>query len=208
MDEFRLVGELGIPVAEGGVAKDADEAVRIAEGIGYPVVLKIMSRDILHKTEAKAVLLNLNSAGEVRSSFKRIMENARNYNTEARIEGVLVQKFYGEGTEVIVGLMRDDVFGYAVMFGLGGIFTEVLGDITYRIAPIDEDEAMEMIMEIDGYPVLSGTRGSNPRDTASLAKAISAFSRLGETLKVKEAEINPLLVFDEGIVAVDVRILV
>ncbi len=207
MDEFGLIKELGIPVAKGRIAKDAREAVKTAEAVGYPVALKVMSRDILHKTEADGVFLKLNSAEEVRDAFKRIVENARAYNKEARIDGVLVQKFYGGGIEVIVGLARDEVFGYAVMFGLGGIFTEVLRDVTYRIAPISDGEAMKMIKEIKGYPVLAGVRGKKPRDTKALAKAISAFSRLGELRQVKEAEINPLLVFDEGVVAVDVRVI-
>lgn len=207
MDEFQLVKELGIPIAEGKIAKDAREAVKTAEAVGYPVALKIMSRDILHKTEANGVFLKLNSAEEVRDAFKRIVENARAYNKEARVDGVLVQKFYGDGIEVIVGLTRDEVFGYAVMFGLGGIFTEVLRDVTHRIAPISDGEAMKMIKEIKGYPVLEGARGKKPKDTKALASAIAAFSRFGGLRPIKEAEINPLLVFDKGVVAVDVRVI-
>ncbi len=207
MDEFQALKKLGIPVADGGIAKNEKEAVVIAERIGYPVALKIKSRDILHKTEAKGIRLNLNSAGEVRNAFKEVVENAKAFKKSARMDGVRVQKYYEDGAEVIVGLLRDDVFGYAVMFGLGGIFTEVLADTTYRIAPVDDGEAMKMIKEIKGYPLLAGVRRAKPKDTKALAKAISAFSRLGEGFPVKEAEINPLLVFEKGVVAVDVRII-
>ncbi len=206
MDEFEAIRKRGIPAAAGGIARDEEEAVAMAEKIGYPVALKIQSRDIAHKTEAKGIRLNLNSADEVRNAFKEIIANARAFKKGARIEGVWVQRFYEDGVEVIVGLLRDEVFGHAMMFGLGGIFTEVLADVAYRIAPIDEGEASGMIKEIKGYAVLAGARGKRPKDLKALARAISAFSRLGESLSVKEAEINPLLVFEKGVVAVDVRI--
>jgi len=207
MDEYRLIEDLGIPVAESRIGKNRDDAVKMAEEIGYPVVMKIASKDILHKTEAKGVWLNLSSPDEVKRAFEKIMEDVKAYNKDARIDGVLVQKFYEGGTEVILGLTSDKVFGYAVMFGLGGILTEVLKDVTYRIGPVDEGEASEMIKEISASEVLTGFRGNAPKDTEALAKAISAFSKLGDKMAVKEAEINPLLVFEDGVVAVDVRII-
>lgn len=207
MDEFKVIKKLGIPVAEGGMAKDEEEVVTLSKKIGYPVALKVQSKDIIHKTEAKGIKLDLNSADDVRAAFRKIMKNARAYKRYAKVEGVRVQRFYEGGAEVIVGLIRDDVFGYAVMFGLGGIYTEVLADTTYRIAPIDEKEAMKMIEEIKGYPILAGARGWKPKDLKALAKAISAFSRLGDVVPVKEAEINPLLVFEKGVIAVDARII-
>ncbi len=207
MDDYNLLTQLGIPIAEGHVVKDKESAANVAEEIGFPVALKIISRDILHKTEANGVWLDINSTVDVQNAFDTIMENAVSYKKDVKIEGVLVQKFYQDGAEVILGLTRDDVFGYALMFGLGGIFTEVLRDVTYRIAPINEKDAMEMIKEINGYPVLMGTRGGKHKDVSALAKTLAAFSRLGELQAVKEAEINPLLVFENGVVAVDVRIL-
>jgi|Deesub1362A_J573_1020465.scaffolds.fasta_scaffold00233_27 acetyl-CoA synthetase (ADP-forming) len=207
MDEFVILKKLGIPVAEGDIATNEKEAVRIAETIGYPVAMKIVSKDIQHKTDANAVKLNLTSRKEVESAFTEIIKNARAFRREARIEGVMIQRYYQGGTEVIVGVISDEIFGYAVMFGLGGIFTEVLKDVTYRIAPIDEKEALKMIKEIKSYPLLEGVRGMPARDIDSLAKIISRFSRIGEEVRVKEAEINPLLVFEKGVTAVDFRII-
>lgn len=207
MDNHELVRNLGIPLAEGEIARDEDEAARIGERVGYPIVLKIVSRDILHKTEAGGVIKGINNKQELMEGYRKIIASARAYKKDADIQGVLAQRFYPGGTEVIVGLLRDKVFGFGIMFGLGGIFTEVLEDVTYRIAPIDEREALKMIKGIKGYRVLQGIRGQPPRDINALAKAISDFSRIGERDWIKEAEINPLLVFEKGVVAVDVRIL-
>ncbi len=204
---FEVLKTLGIPVAEGEVAESQKEAVEIARRLSFPVALKIVSPDIIHKTEAGGVILNLKSEEEVKEAYRQIIRNARSFKKYVKIDGVAVQKFYQGGVETILGVIKDEVFDYTVMFGLGGVFTEVLRDVSYRIAPISQREALSMIKEIRGYPLLSGYRGESKKDIKALARAISAFSRLGEVMEVKEAEINPLLVFDKGVIAVDFRVI-
>jgi acetyl-CoA synthetase (ADP-forming) len=206
MDELLILKELGIPVAPSRIAKDRDDAVEAAERIGYPVVMKIWSRDIPSRENAGGVLLNLRSREEVEEGFKRIIDSAKTYRKDARIEGVLIQKYYEGGTEVVVRLMKDKFLGYILTFGLGGVFTRVLGDITYRVAPISAEEAIEMIKETEGYSILEGAEPQEHKDVKALAKTVSAFSRLGEKISFKEAEISPLLVFQRGVVAVDLKI--
>lgn len=207
-EAYALLKSYGIPVAEARVAASADEAVSIARELGYPVVLKVVSPDILHKTEAGGVLLNLKGEKEVRGGYEQIHENARKYREGARLEGVLVQRQAPRGREVIIGAARDKQFGGVVMFGLGGVFVEVLKDVSFRIAPIDEREALRMIREIKGYPLLEEFRGQERADIETLAKVITAVSNLiQEERDIVEMDINPLMVYPRGALAVDVRVL-
>ena len=203
-----LLKKYGIPLPEEGVAENKEEAVSIAENLGYPVVLKILSPDILHKTDAGGVLLDIKSRAEMERGYREVLRKAKTYKGNARIEGVLVQRQVPKGREVIVGTLRDKQFGSVVMFGLGGIFVEVLKDVSFRIAPIDKSEALKMVREIKGYPVLKGVRGDPPADTRAVASVIAAASRIAhERENILEMDINPLIIYPKGGLAVDVRII-
>ena len=206
----RIVAEYGIPVTMEALAPAIEDALAAAKRIGYPVALKVQSPDISHKTEAKAVKLGVAGEGELRAAFDEVLANARAYNAEARIEGVLVQEMVKGGTEAILGVTNDPLFGPAVMFGLGGIFAEVLKDVAFRLAPVTPAVAREMIAEIKGYPLLTGVRGKAPGDIDALADAIVKLSALAVDLKddLAELDINPLFVMEQGkgVVAADALI--
>jgi acetate---CoA ligase (ADP-forming) len=196
----QVLGAYGIPVTAEALAVSADQATAIAERIGYPVAIKVQSPDIPHKTEAQAVRLELSDEAALRLAYEEVLRNARAFNPGAAIEGVLVQEMVGEGIEAILGVTNDALFGPAVMFGLGGIFAEVLKDVSFRLAPVTRSMAREMIEEIKGYPVLAGARGKPPADVDALADAIVRLSALAMDLKdhVAELDINPLFVMPAG----------
>jgi len=198
----------GIPVTEFKLAKDETEAVRFAKQIGYPVVLKIVSLDIIHKSDVGGVIVNLKNDKEVRSAYKKIIANVKKHRSRSRIAGVLVQEMAPPGTEVIVGATKDPQFGPTLMFGLGGIFVEVLKDVTFRIAPVTKEEASEMICEVKAYPLLKGYRNAPPADVGAIAKIILNTSRLVmEHQEIKELDLNPILVYRKGAKTVDARII-
>lgn len=196
----KVLKEYGINITQEEIATNKEEAVRIAERIGYPVVMKIQSPDISHKTEAKAVRLGIYTKEEVLYTFDEILQNAISYNPNAQIEGVLIQEMVRDGVEVILGITNDKLFGPAVMFGLGGIFAEVMKDVTFRLAPLTKSMAIEMIQEIKGYPILTGIRGKPPADLEALTDALLNLSAMAVDLKesVAELDINPLFVFEKG----------
>jgi len=196
----RVIAAYGIPVAREDLAKSAQEAVAIAKRIGYPVAIKVQSPDISHKTEARAVRINIGSDAELATAYEEILGNARAYKKGARIDGVLVQEMLKDGLEAILGVTNDPLFGPAVMFGLGGIFAEVLKDASFRLAPVTPSVAREMVQEIAGYAVLAGARGRPPADVDALVDAIVRLSALAMDLKdhVAELDINPLFVFAKG----------
>jgi len=198
----------GIPVTKFGVAKTVEEAVKLAEEIGYPVVLKVVSPDVIHKFDVGVVVLNLKSPEEVRKAFYQILENVRRHVPNARVLGVTVQEMAPPSTEVIVGAIRDPQFGPALMFGMGGIFVEVLKDVTFRIAPITEEEAKEMIAEIRAYPLLKGYRGMPPADIEAIAQILVNTSHLMmENPEISELDLNPIIVYENGAKTVDARIM-
>jgi len=200
--------EYGIPVTRFKVALTQDEAVKFADQIGYPTVLKIVSPDILHKWDLGGVILNLKSATEVKDAYNKILENVKRHKPDAKIVGVLVQEMAPSSTEVIVGSIKDPQFGPALMFGLGGIFVEVLKDVTFRIAPITEIDAREMITEVKGYPILKGYRGQPPADVDAIVKILMNTSRLiMDHMEIKELDLNPIMVYDKGAKTVDARII-
>ena len=200
--------EYGIPVTRFKVALTQDEAVKFADQIGYPTVLKIVSPDILHKWDLGGVVLNLKSATEVKDAYNKILENVKRHKPDAKIVGVLVQEMAPSSTEVIVGSIKDPQFGPALMFGLGGIFVEVLKDVTFRIAPITETDAREMITEVKGYPILKGYRGQAPADVNAIVKILMNTSRLiMDHMEIKELDLNPIMVYDKGAKTVDARII-
>lgn len=203
-----ICAEYNIPVTKFELAKTCKESLSISQKIGFPVVLKIVSPDIIHKSDSGGVILNLQSTNEVENAFNRIMKNVKKYDENARILGVLVQEMATPSTEVIVGAIKDPQFGQTLMFGLGGIFVEILKDVTFRVAPISKEEASEMIKEVRAYPLLKGYRNTPPADTDSLTKLIVNTSELiMENPEIKELDLNPVIVYKKGLKVVDARII-
>jgi acetyltransferase len=199
----------GFPVPESRLAESAEEAVDIAQEIGFPVVLKVASPDILHKTDVGGVKLNLTSATDVRDAYDLIVYRAGRYVPDARVWGCLVQEMVTEGREILVGMNRDPQFGPLVAFGLGGIYVEALKDVAFRIAPFSREEAREMIHEIRSYPLLAGVRGEPPADHEAMVDALMRISQLVTDFpEILELDINPLTVFEEGqgATAIDMRL--
>jgi acetyl-CoA synthetase (ADP-forming) len=209
IESKRLLEAWGIPVNRTALARDVEEAVKIAREIHYPLVIKIASPDIIHKSDAKGVMVGISSELELRQAFKEIIKNAQAYKPDARILGVTIQEYLPPAREVIVGAVQDPSFGATVMFGLGGIWVEVLKDISFRLAPLTIEEAMEMIKEIKGYPVLAGLRGTPPADMEAVASLIQKVGQLAhEFPEIAEMDLNPVFVYNsgKGAVAVDARI--
>jgi acyl-CoA synthetase (NDP forming) len=195
-----------IPYPEHGLARSAEEAVKIAAGTGYPVVLKIVSPDVAHKSDAGGVITGLETPSQVREAYDRILARVLAAVPGASIEGVLVCRQAPQGLEVIVGALEDEVFGPAIMFGLGGIFTEVFQNVSFRIAPLMPFDAAEMIRETKAYPLLRGIRGQTPCDIQALEQLLLAVSRLVmEHREIKELDLNPVRVFKEGLLVLDAR---
>ena len=201
----------GLPVTSHALAKTEDEAVAAAEKIGYPIVMKIVSPEILHKSDAGGVKVNIKDAAGVREAFQTIIKNAKAYKADANIHGILIQEMAPWGTEVIIGSVNDATFGPTVMFGLGGIFVEVLKDVTFRVAPIANGQARRMLDDIKGAPILAGVRGESPRDRDKLAETLSLYSQMIIDLQdeISETDANPVLVYEEGagLKVVDARII-
>lgn len=195
-----LLAQYGIPIVKEKVANSAEEGLKMAKEIGFPVVLKVLSADILHKTEAKVVKLGVSSEEEFREAYAEILENARKYKPEAKIDGVLVQEMIQAGTEVIVGMSQDLQFGPSVMFGLGGIFVELYKDVSLRVSPLKRMDVEEMIQEVKGSALLEGYRGRAKGDVEGVIDVILKVSQLAMDLReeVKELDINPLIVLGEG----------
>lgn len=203
----RILSEAGVRFAPERIARTRDEAVAAAKDVGFPVVLKILSADIAHKSEAGGVVLGLRNVDEVAAAHDTMMATVGKRAPNARIEGVLVARMI-EGVETVIGVKRDAVFGPVVMFGLGGVYVEVLKDVTLRLAPVDRAAALEMIRDIKGFPLLAGARGRPPADLDALADALVAMSRFGTTHpEVASVEINPFIAMPKGGVAVDALIL-
>jgi len=199
-----------IPVAKGEVASSPEEAINVASEIGYPIVLKVISPQITHKTEAKALTLSIISEKKLIECYHEAIDNAKKHNPEAKIEGVLIQEMVPNGTEIIVGISRDPQFGPTILFGLGGIFVEVLKDISLRVPPITRYDAEEMIREIKGYNVLKAFRGKPRSDIEAIVNILLNVSKLSIDLKnsISEMDLNPVIVQaeNEGAKAVDFRI--
>jgi acetate---CoA ligase (ADP-forming) len=208
-DAKRLLSAAGVPFAPELTAATRDVAVAAAEGLGYPVVLKVLSPDIAHKSEVGGVVLGLRNAGEVARGFDAMMTRVRQHAPQASIDGALVAPMIEGGVETVIGIKRDPVFGPVVLFGLGGVYVEVLKDVTLRLAPIDHAAAHEMIREIKGFPLLAGARGKPPADLDALADVLVKMSRFGAAHadRVTSVEINPFIALPKGGVAVDALIL-
>jgi acetyl coenzyme A synthetase (ADP forming)-like protein len=205
----QIMRAYGLTIPRSELARDSEEAVAMAEAIGYPVVLKIASPDILHKTDIGGVKLNLMNATDVRDAFDLLTYRARRYMPEANIWGTLVQEMVPPGKEVIIGVNRDPQFGPLLLLGLGGIYVEVLKDVSFRIAPIARWEAEEMIGELRSAPLLRGHRGERPADLEAIVDCMLRVSQLAVDFpEIVELDVNPLMVHEEGkgAVALDMRL--
>ena len=200
-DECRkILTSAGIPMANSELAKTAKDAVSIWQGIKAPVALKIVSSDILHKTEIGGVVLHLNNANDIENAFNRIIEAGKTHYPDAEIDGVIVSEMITDGVETVLGVINDPIFGPAGMFGLGGVFVEVLSDVTFRLAPFDITEAHRMISEIKGIKMLYGACGAQPSDINSIAKALVNLSVFAHenAEKISSIDINPFMVRPNG----------
>jgi acetyltransferase len=199
-DSKKILSLYGIPVTKELLASSPEEAAKVAKEIGFPVALKVMSPQILHKTEAKVFQLNISNASDVESTYNRLLENARRFNPEAAIRGMLVQEMVPSGVEVILGMTRDPQFGPIVMFGLGGIFVEIFKDVSFCFPPISREEAYRMIAKTKAIKLLQGARGKKEADIEGLIDTIVKFSLLclDTSGLFKEIDINPLIVGERG----------
>jgi acyl-CoA synthetase (NDP forming) len=203
-----LLASYGIDYPAHGVARSAGEAVSIAAAIGYPVVLKIVSPQITHKTDAGGVRVGIGDAGEASRAYEEICRAVTAYNPAADIHGVLVCRQEKPGLELVVGKTEDEIFGPVVMFGLGGVFVEILRDVSLRICPIDKQEALRMIGEIRGHKILAGARGARALDIDAVTGLLVRFSRLvAEQSHIAEIDLNPVRVYEKGIAVLDARVI-
>lgn len=206
----KIMDLCGIPVPKSSVARNLEEAVSCAEKTGYPVVMKVVSKDIIHKSDAGGVALDLQNKDEVIDAYQAIMQNCRAYNPEAKIEGVEIAEMLKKDVETIIGARRDATFGPVIMFGLGGIYVEVMKDVAFRALPLSRREIMSMIKETRSYPLLLGVRGEEQKDMESVINIIIKLGSLIQRCEmISDIEINPLMVYEQGMgaKAVDVRIL-
>jgi len=204
----QLLMQSGINCTDTRLATTKDAAVRLSEQLGYPVVLKVSAVDITHKSDAGGVKVNLNNKAEVENAFGEIMQSCKAAVPRAKIEGVSVQGMAKPGIEVIMGIIKDPSFGPVIMFGLGGVFVEVLQDVAFRIVPIEESDTVDMINEIKGKKLLEGYRGQEPADVACLQQMLLNLSDFVNTSPgIEEIDVNPVFAYKEGAVVVDARII-
>jgi len=208
IESKELLKKAGIPVVEAKLARSKKEAISISKEMGFPVVLKISSPDVVHKSDSGGVKLGLANATQVGKAYNEIISSVKQAYPEAQIEGVSVQSMAPPGVEVIVGMSKDPQFGPVLMFGLGGILVEVLKDVSFRIVPVTTRDAREMIREIKGYPVLEGYRGQKPASIPALENLIVKVSQFIEkNPHIKELDLNPIFAYPDKAVAVDARII-
>ncbi|HHV38027.1 MAG TPA: acetate--CoA ligase family protein, partial [Tepidimicrobium sp.] len=205
----KILSEYGIDFGRYQLANSVEDAVEKAKDIGYPLVMKIMSPDIIHKSDAGGVIVNIKDEGELREAYNKVMENAVEYSEDARINGVLLTPMLPDGREMIIGAIRDQQFGPCVMVGFGGIFVEVLKDVSFKVAPVSQKEAMDMVKKLQLFPVLDGARGQAKLDVDAVVDTIVRVSRLiVENEDIVEIDINPIRVYEKGIAALDARVII
>jgi acyl-CoA synthetase (NDP forming) len=203
----QVLEHAGVPVSPARLARTRDEAMSTADALGYPIVLKIVSPQITHKSDVGGVALNLASKDEVGAAFDRVVAAAKQAEPKAPIDGVAVQRMEKQGIEVIIGMTKDPQFGPVLMFGLGGVLVEVLKDVAFRVVPLNERDARQMVHEIKGFPLLEGYRGQDPADVARLEELLLKVSAFVEAHpEVAELDLNPVFAYKDDAVAVDARI--
>ena len=208
IESKELLKAARIPVVETRLAASKKEAMEIAAKLGFPVVMKIVSPDVVHKSDAGGVRLSIMNAAQAGRAYSEILANIKKQYPRARITGVTVQKMARQGIEVIIGMTKDAQFGPVIMFGLGGILVEVLKDVSFRIVPMTKRDASEMIGEIKGYPILKGYRGQDPADIPFLEDLIVKVSEfVDKNPEIKELDLNPVFAYKDGALAVDARII-
>jgi acyl-CoA synthetase (NDP forming) len=207
IESKELLQEADISVVQAKLATSQKEAINLSWQMGFPVVLKVISPEVIHKSDAGGVKVGLNSGAQVRRAYREIMSSVREKFPQANIEGVSVQKMARPGVEVIIGMSKDAQFGPVLMFGLGGILVEILKDVSFRIVPLTRRDAREMIHEIKGYPLLEGYRGQEPADIPLLEEMLLNVSEFVEkNPEIKELDLNPIFAYKDGAVAVDARV--
>ena len=208
IESKRILIDAGIHCTDTRLARTREEALSLADAIGYPVVLKISSTGITHKSDAGGVRVNLNSRADVEAAYDGIMTSARQKFPSADIEGISVQTMAKAGIEVIMGMTQDPTFGPVLMFGLGGILVEVLKDVSFRIAPLEQTDAAAMIGEIKGRKLLEGYRGQDPADKSCLENMLLKLSAFADGKReIAEIDMNPVFAYKDGAVVVDARII-
>ncbi len=208
IESKELLKQADIPVVETRLAKSKKEAITISKELGFPVVLKIASPDIVHKSDSGGVRLSVANATQVGKAYGEIVSSIKQEYPDAAIHGLAVQRMAPPGVEVIVGMSKDAQFGPVLMFGLGGILVEVLKDVSFRIVPMTRRDAAEMIREIKGYPLLEGYRGQEPADISALEELMVRVSQFVEqNPEIKELDLNPIFAYRDRAVAVDARII-
>lgn len=210
-EAVKILEAYNLPVPKHGLATTKEEALKLAKKIGYPVVMKIVSEDIVHKFDVKGVVLNIIDETEAKKAFDIIIKNVKNIKPDAKIKGIYVTEMLKKGEEVILGLKRDPAFGPVIMFGLGGIFVEIFKDVQFSVAPVTSEEAISMIEKIKSFPILSGARGKTKKDIQAIAECIKRLSQLAiECPQIKELDINPLIVHNEreGCFVADAKIMI
>jgi acyl-CoA synthetase (NDP forming) len=207
IESKQLIKQAGISVSDTRLAISGEEAISISKQFGFPVVLKIASPDVVHKSDAGGVQVGLKTSKQVGKAYDSILGAIRQKYPQAMIQGVSVQKIARPGVEVIIGMSKDAQFGPVLMFGLGGILVEILKDVSFRIVPLTKRDAGEMIKEIKGYPLLQGYRGQEPVDVSNLEELLLKVSDFVEQNPVvKELDLNPIFAYSNGAIAVDARV--
>ena len=208
-ESYDLLKQYGVPVPEHAIVKTPAEAGKVAEKMGFPIVMKIHSPQIVHKSDAGGVMVSISSKQAAEEAFTRIVSNAKAYNPEAEIRGIIVEQQAAPGLELIVGGKTDPAFGKVLTFGMGGTLVELMKDVTLRILPVTEEDIRKMVREINGYPMIQGYRGSKPRDEETLVQVMWAINRFfAENTNVVEFDINPIRLYESGACIVDARIFV
>jgi len=204
-----LLSEYGFSLPHAALAKTPAEAVEAANKLGYPLAMKIVSPDIIHKSDAGGIKLNLSNADEVRAAFEEIMKSAGKVTSQENIVGALLSPMVGPGQECIIGMIRDAQFGPVIMFGLGGIFVEVLKDVSFRVAPLAAEDIDDMVGEIKGHKILTGVRGDKPKDIEAIKGVLAKLSEIViDNPEISEIDLNPVIVHEKGLSIVDSRVLI
>jgi len=205
LDAHDFLANYDLPLARTAFAKNKDELTAACQRIGFPLVMKVVSPQILHKSDVGGVIVNIRNIEEARSGYDQILNNARRRSPGAVVKGVLVQEMAKPSIEVIVGGVRDPQFGPVVMFGLGGIFVELFKDVSFGLAPLSEGDASRLIREVKGYRLLAGYRGKPAVDIGSLLHIIVKVSELTATGLIEEIDLNPVAVYSEGAMVLDAK---